>query len=58
MNAILPIQRAHRTVDARVCQVFDDLLQRWIALPHDCVEVRGAHPGLLQLLEWAARPDP
>jgi hypothetical protein len=36
------------------CQLFDDLLQLWIALPNNVIQRGRPHPCLLQLREWTA----
>src|SRR5437764_405041 len=51
MNAALISQLADRFADPPLREVLSDLLELRIALTDDLVEMRGAHPGVLELLE-------
>jgi hypothetical protein len=54
MHAALALELRDGFTDAPVSEIVDDLLQPWILLSHDLIELGRAHPGILKLLEWPA----
>ena len=57
MHTALALELRDRFTDAPVSEIVDDLLQPWICLPNDLIELRRAHPGILKLFEWPTGVD-
>jgi hypothetical protein len=54
MHTALPLELRDGFTDPPVSEIVDDLLQPWILLPNDLIELGGTHPGILKLFEWPA----
>jgi hypothetical protein len=57
MHTALALELRDGFTDAPVSEIVDDLLQAWICLPDDLIELRRTHPGILKLFEWPAGVD-
>jgi hypothetical protein len=51
MDAALTLERRDGFTHSAMSQIVDDLLEGWIILPNDFIELRRAHPGVLKLFE-------
>jgi hypothetical protein len=57
MHTALALELRDGFTDAPVSEIVDDLLQAWICLPDDLIELRRTHPGILKLFEWPTGVD-
>jgi hypothetical protein len=54
MHAALPVKTLDRNSHLTVRQLFDGSFQLRVALTHDLIELRRAHPSILKLREGTA----
>jgi hypothetical protein len=57
MHAALPVKTLDRSSHLTMSQLFDGSFQLRVALTHDLIELRRAHPRFLKLRERATRFD-